>query len=102
MARTKKTAGKNVAAEAQAAAMVKGCLKHRQCMQIVAAVERAAETSEKAEPGTEEKETKTAAAVKNASAEVKPAAKKAVKETKAAAKTAAKETKAAWNGCERN
>ena len=50
---------------------------------------------QQAEPVTEEKETKTAAVVKNAAAEVKPAAKKAVKETKAAAKTAAKETKAA-------
>ena len=61
----------------------------------VAAVEKAAETSEKAEPGTEEKETKAAAAVKNVAAEVKPAAKKAVKETKAAAKTVVEETKKA-------
>ena len=86
MARTKKTAGKNVAAEAQAAAR-KAVSEAQAVARKVAAVEKAAETSKKAEPGTEEKETKTAAAVKNAAAEVKPAAKKAVKETKAAAKT---------------
>ena len=59
MARTKKTAGKNVAAEAQAAAR-KAVSEAQAVARKVAAVEKAAETSEKAEPGTEEKETKTA------------------------------------------
>ena len=77
MARTKKTAGKNVAAEAQAAAR-KAVSEAQAVARKVAAVEKAAETSEKAEPGTEEKETKTAA-----------------KETKAAAKTVVEETKKA-------
>ena len=65
MARTKKTAGKNVAAEAQAAAR-KAVSEAQAVARKVAAVEKAAETSEKAETGAEEKETKTAAAVKNA------------------------------------
>lgn len=74
MARTKKTAGKNVAAEAQAAAR-KAVSEAQAVARKVAAVEKAAETSEKAEPGTEEKETKTAA--KTVVEETKKAAKKA-------------------------
>ena len=54
MARTKKTTGKNVAAEAQAAAR-KAVSEAQAVARKVAAVEKAAETSEKAEPGTEEK-----------------------------------------------
>ena len=74
MARTKKTAGKNVAAEAQAAAR-KAVSEAQAVARKVAAVEKAAETSEKAEPGTEEKETKAAA--KTVVEETKKAAKKA-------------------------
>lgn len=48
MARTKKTAGKNVAAEAQAAAR-KAVSEAQAVARKVAAVEKAAETSEKAD-----------------------------------------------------
>ena len=48
MARTKKTAGKNVAAEAQAAAR-KAVSEAQAVARKVAAVEKAAETSKKAE-----------------------------------------------------